>query len=240
MLLRNGLLVLRSVPTLGSVGAMKLAAAFLGWSSPALRPKPLRHELKVRAGTSDPAVLATVFARRDYIAPADPEISLILDLAANVGYSAAFFAHHYPGAAVIALEPQDTNYALLVSNALPWENIRAFKMGAWWRASQVEPIDSGASSWGFRFQETQTGGVPCVSVGQLIDEHYKSGKILVKMDIEGAEADIFSKDPSWLSRIDYLQIEIHDCWKKVFDALFQFRYSAKANGSTICIEFDRT
>jgi hypothetical protein len=36
---------------------------------------------------------------------------------------------------------------------------------------------------------------------------------LVKIDIEGAELDVFSADTTWLHRVDALAVELHDRYR---------------------------
>ena len=66
-----------------------------------------RFPLLVRAGTADPNPFRQVFLEhfyRDAIVPGF-EPRYILDLGANVGYAALWFAMHYPAARLCAVEP---------------------------------------------------------------------------------------------------------------------------------------
>lgn len=56
------------------------------------------------------------------------------------------------------------------------------------------------------------------------------------MDIEGAEKEIFSRDPAWLKPVSVIQLEIHQCWKQVFEALSNLDYKASISGENIIIE----
>jgi len=60
---------------------------------------------------------------------------------------------------------------------------------------------------------------------------------MVKFEIEGAEEAIFKQDSSWLKSVSLIKIEIHDCWKEVFDALSEYQYSARISGENVIIEF---
>lgn len=76
-----------------------------------------RFPLRCRAGTSDQGVFNQIFVQRacqclDDVASAD----LIVDCGANVGYSSAYFLSRFPGATVIAVEPDAQNFAALEWN----------------------------------------------------------------------------------------------------------------------------
>src|SRR5262245_55671701 len=62
------------------------------------------HPANLRMGTTDPWVLKQVLLDRhyDFSLPQDPKI--IVDVGANIGLSAVFFANKYPNATVFALE----------------------------------------------------------------------------------------------------------------------------------------
>jgi FkbM family methyltransferase len=66
---------------------------------------------------------------------------------------------------------------------------------------------------------------------------------ILKLDIEGAEKEVFSADDlSWLRKIRLLIIELHDrykkdCTKTVFEALSHFEYDAYFHHENIFIFF---
>jgi len=58
----------------------------------------------------------SVFTLREYTVLCDPAIDLVIDAGANVGYSVAYFAQNYPGAKIVAIEPEADNYVVLSKN----------------------------------------------------------------------------------------------------------------------------
>ena len=58
----------------------------------------------------------------------------------------------------------------------------------------------------------EEGGVPAVTVQSVLDsvDLIKYRPLLVKIDIEGAEADLFSKNIEWVDAFPLLMIEPHD------------------------------
>ena len=66
-----------------------------------------------RFGTSDRAVFNQIFIEQEYAClnhVKDPK--LIMDCGANVGYSSLWFLNRYPGAHMIAIEPDAGNFKL--------------------------------------------------------------------------------------------------------------------------------
>ena len=232
--------MLRSIPALGVLGSIKLLLAFTTRLSFNIRPKGYKHSVLVRGMTSDPRLVFTIFARNGYPIIADPDIRLIIDAGANAGYASVYFAHNYPNAKIIAVEPEHSNFAMLKRNTQVYPNVTALESGLWWRNANVEVVDSSSEKWCFQFTETCSGGIPCTTMEGLIRKHYESGKVFAKIDIEGAECDIFERDPSWLDLVDYISVEIHYRWKSVFDALSKKNYEARISGEDMFIELEKS
>ena len=205
-----------------------------------VQPHELSHALQLRGKGSDSLVLYATYCRGAYPLPADPSIRLIIDAGANVGYTAAHFAEAFPHAKVIALEPEASNYQMLVKNTKPWKNVVPLCKGLWWRKAEVAVRNQGAENWCFEFAECAAGeGTPATTIQDLLAEYGNGGKVLVKMDVEGAEKKIFEEKPAWLKEIDYLYIEIHDAFKEVFDALAPHDYSARIVDENILVTLKR-
>jgi hypothetical protein len=55
--------------------------------------------------------------------------------------------------------------------------------------------------------------VPTVSIDGIMRDSGFNHADIVKIDIEGAECDVFANDPTWLDRVSILTIELHDRFK---------------------------
>src|SRR5689334_12581239 len=64
-------------------------------------------EVLLRLGTTDVAAFEHVFIQKEYDLLLATEPSVIIDAGANVGMSAVYFAQRYPGAKIIAVEPDE-------------------------------------------------------------------------------------------------------------------------------------
>jgi FkbM family methyltransferase len=139
----------------------------------------------------------------------------ILDLGANIGMGTIYLSSQFPEASFICIEPDKRNLSLLEKN-LKRNNLNAIII--------PKAIAEYNGSAKLRFNDN-----PCVSrfaslpeqdllelthvevltVGDILDGAGWDRVNLVKIDIEGAEEDILSKNNNWLNRVDFLVMEIH-------------------------------
>src|SRR5262245_14031180 len=70
-------------------------------------------KLSIRPRTSDRYVFEQIFLDEDYALSADLNPRFIVDGGANVGYASIYFAHRYPDAEIVAIEPDAENFQIL-------------------------------------------------------------------------------------------------------------------------------
>jgi FkbM family methyltransferase len=137
---------------------------------------------------------------------------LIVDAGANIGASAVFFALTHPGAAVVAIEPEPENFSLLQENVagLPVACLRAALASV---EGHVALSDPGIGAWGHRTGAPAPGAgpVPTVTMNALYAAYAATHvPYIAKIDIEGAEADLFSRNLDWVAQTPMIIIELHD------------------------------
>src|SRR5262245_16506338 len=97
------------------VGFAKAVGFELTWSlrSPEvqLRVPGYPTAFTIRRHNSDYYVFSSIFLEEELSAYVPAEPRLIIDGGANVGFSTAYFAQHYPSAIVVAVEPSGENCA---------------------------------------------------------------------------------------------------------------------------------
>jgi FkbM family methyltransferase len=176
----------------------------------------------VRKGTTDLEVFKTIFVRRNYRFPVDIKPKLIIDCGAYVGYSSLYFYLKYPQATIIAVEPEDSNFEILEKNTRNVPNIRRIKAGLWYKNAPLEVRDVGLGHWAFRTEEVgETGhsGLQGITVSSLLKDSGFDRIDILKLDIEGAEKEIFARDcEAWLREVSILAAEIHDGSKPLIDS----------------------
>jgi FkbM family methyltransferase len=198
------------------VGRLR-GAAYAALEQIASKPRPVTIRLQgisapitIRLGTSDLAVVAQVFVDGEYEADYGVEPEIVVDAGANIGASPIYFAERFPDARVIAIEPDPGNYATLESNVAHWPQITPVHAALWPEDTAVQLADHGLGTWGYRATASPDGDIPGLSVERLLEDFGAERINLLKVDIEGAERDLFRGSARWIDRVDAIVIELHD------------------------------
>ena len=190
----------------------------------------LGSHLSMRIDDSDIRVFKQIFVDNEYDSLNLPETAnTIVDLGANIGLSALFFLKKYPNAHIIAVEPDTVNFEFMKRNLEDYSNHVALLKAAIWPSdgavSLVEHDESneGLGAWGYR-TETLTEGaeasVSAISIPTLMNQFSMDFIDILKVDIEGAEYELFEKDyESWLDKVGLIIIETHDRFKPNSEAM---------------------
>ena len=199
-------------------------------SNVCLDMKFLGSHLSMRIDDSDIRVFKQIFVDNEYDSLNLPETAnTIVDLGANIGLSALFFLKKYPNAHIIAVEPDTVNFEFMKRNLEDYSNHVALLQAAIWPSdgavSLVEHDESneGLGAWGYR-TETLTEGaeasVSAISIPTLMNQFSMDFIDILKVDIEGAEYELFEKDyESWLDKVGLIIIETHDRFKPNSEAM---------------------
>lgn len=200
--------------------------------------------LWARAGTADVETFEEVFVERQYEIPFDRLAPRrVLDLGANVGYASVYFASRWGGAEILAVEPAAENMALLERNTRAWARIARLQAAVWPRAAQVSIANPHDAANAFRMSEDASGNeaVPGYTIGGLMDRQGWDDIDVLKMDVEGAEAEILRGDTRWLDRVGVFVVELHDrivpgCAQALCAALHGRRFQCEIVGSNLAID----
>lgn len=177
-----------------------------------IAPPPIRFRngLVLRGRPQDTPILLffEVFAAGCYRRLADPCGGVIADLGANIGAFTLDWLHRNPRAHVHAYEPDPDTCAVLRENVAA--NGLAPRVTIWneavARSDGQLAFDRSALSLGGRIGN---GGlsVSCVSLGTVLE---RAGALdLIKLDVEGAEADVLEGGAPVLGRVPQLVGEYH-------------------------------
>jgi FkbM family methyltransferase len=175
------------------------------------------HPLFCRPGTTDAVVLWDTFRDQFHLPPDEikhPEV--ILDLGANVGFTAVDFAVRYPKAKVIAVEMDAENARLALRNTAPWQDRCILVNAAVWVADG-EIRYGGEEEWGFHILASEPhneGGAgqktaSARSISSLLREFNIQQVDYLKMDIEGAEDEVLKNSGPWIDKVRSMKVEIH-------------------------------
>lgn len=220
---------------LGLLPAAQLLQAHYLRRKFAIKVKYAEQPVIVRGRTSDVTVFYEIFALKIYKIP-HKEVVSIVDIGANVGYASIYFAYFFPNARIIAVEPEHSNHQTLLENTRSYENISCVQAAIWHEETELTLQNPQGSNWSFHYRESAdaTGGpvIKTQTLPGLMEQFCLKRINLLKIDIEGAEENLFASDTGWLRFVDCLQIEIHsdEAKKTVFGALANHSYTCAHDG----------
>jgi FkbM family methyltransferase len=172
-----------------------------------------REKILIRLGTTDVAAYEHVFIDEEYDFSLAYQPALIVDAGANVGMSAAYFSLRYPAATIIAVEPEQTNFNVLRRNAQFFPKVIPIEAAFWSHEGTVQMTSGHTGHWGSRVAESNDSSgaaVRATTVPALLDQLGIRRVDLLKIDVEGAEVEIFENAPTWIGRVSVICIELHD------------------------------
>jgi FkbM family methyltransferase len=190
----------------------------------------LVREFSFRPSSSDNGVIGQVFIDRAYDlrklrryaelldfvggARTTGRRPLIVDAGANIGATAVYFIGQCPDALVIAIEPETGNFRLLVDNTRSL-NVRALQCALAGERGRARVVDPGEGHWGYRTEPVNNGAfentVECTTVNDIFAQYATDYfPLIVKIDIEGAEKDVFARNTEWVQKTPLIVVEIHD------------------------------
>jgi FkbM family methyltransferase len=207
----------------------------------------LKEPFILRDNKSDKPIFFQVFYEKQYdLYGVDfPEAKKIIDGGANIGCASVYFSLRFPKAQILAIEPEKSNFELLKKNSESYENIHCLQAGIWNKNEKLSIAnpEGGAAEFMFENNFISDDMVNGMTIQALLDSQNWNEVDIIKLDIEGAEKEVFSgEDLSWLKKVKLLIIELHDrykkdCTKTLFEALNKFDYDAHFHHENIFIFF---
>lgn len=129
----------------------------------------------------------------------------LINVGANVGYYSCLALHK--GAAVVAIEPDPTNYSILVKNfaANGWNSAIALQMAASNQRgiASLHGSDTGASLIPGWAGQTSRRSIMCLKLDDLGSLWGSSERLLILIDVEGHELEVLE------GALDILNSSIH-------------------------------
>lgn len=189
-----------------------------------------KRRVYLRTGTSDTEMVGQIFVDEAFTLAKLPRRNefarwlsacrrggkrpLIVDAGANVGLSALMFYAQIADATVVAIEPDPENFALLVANT-EGTSILPLPAALGGATGRVVVTDPGRGAWGI---QTMAGPAPCgstlvpvVTVDEIVSVFSERCQpCIVKIDIEGFEAEVFAAGGEWLDQVPLVIVELHD------------------------------
>ena len=187
-------------------------------------------DLSLRIDDSDIRVFKQIFVDNEYDSLNLPETAkTIIDLGANIGLSVFFFIKKFPDARIVAVEPDAVNFSIMEKNLEKFSKSVSLLQAAIWptdgEVSLVEEDDDHTSlgAWGYRTETSKDNSalsVKAVSIPTIMKQYDMDFVDILKVDIEGAEYELFEKNyEDWIDKVGLVIIETHDRFKPNSEAV---------------------
>lgn len=135
---------------------------------------------------------------------------LIIDCGANIGTSSIFFQKLFSNSKIITIESNERNFSLLKKNCdNNFYNINCAIASDNFFYKDIEKLDN-------RGNTIQISDIPTqkksITINEIINSYKETDYnfFLIKIDIEGSEKDLFSKNTEWVNKFKIIIIELHD------------------------------
>ena len=156
------------------------------------------------------------------------ERPLVIDCGGNIGLAAVWFATCFPAARVVTVEPDADNLAMIRRNVAAFADRVTVRAGGIWNERgwlRILNPEAGAAAFRVeRVDEAAPGALRAYTVEELCEEAGDPEPLIVKLDIEGAQARVFSGATEWVARAHLIILELDDWllpWRGTSRSFFQ-------------------
>ncbi len=182
----------------------------------------IKFPFYLRIKSSDIPTFNQVFMSQAYDFETSDDPKVIIDAGANIGLTSIYFANKYPESKIIAIEPEINNYEMLKKNVASYSNVITINAALWSENEKIDLIDPGRGHWGFMTQPEEhqeeflgktSHKVQGMTIDKIMENHSLEKIDILKIDIEGAEREVFMDSSPWIGKVDALIIELHERMK---------------------------
>lgn len=185
----------------------------------------------------DWGALTHLYTRQLFLNTGADPVRVIIDAGANIGMESLRFAKLYPEARIIALEANVENARILRANIEGKAAISVLDRGLWNKTAKLRVARRGDDNQSFFVEELPHEAaefdIEAVSVGELLAMFGLTEIDIFKIDIEGAEMQLFDDScDGWLSAVRAFIVECPDAdapgaTQKIYEAF-------RRNGIAVC------
>lgn len=184
--------------------------------------RPLNHTVTLRPGTSDFSVFRQVIMNGEYDMELPVKPAVIIDAGANIGLASLYFHNRFPQAVIYAMEPDHNNFKALQHQVKDIPAVKTFQVALWREKEMLSLQSAGADAWGIQVEAgKKNADVQGIDLTSFMQEQNISVIDLLKIDIEGAEVELFQAPYAyWLTRTRILVIELHENLRPGCETIF--------------------
>ena len=160
------------------------------------------YTFKIRDFSTFKSSFKEIFVHEDYRLPYSKKTKIIVDVGANIGLFSIYSVIRQPQARIYALEADPLNFSILKenieSNSLK-DRIQAFNFAVSSKIGETVFYQSEISGWSslFKTRGSQDGKpvyIDTINISTFCKNHGIKKIDFLKVDIEGAEYDVFLGD----------------------------------------------
>jgi len=168
------------------------------------------HNLEILNAAWSLVSFKEIFEEEVYLFESQNQTPFIVDCGSNIGLSILYFKSLYPEARIIGFEPDPQLYQILTNNISEFSlhNVEIFEKAIWIENAKDMPFQRDMG-WGGKLTEYPTSKstvlVDTLRLKDLISQQID----LLKVDIEGAEFEVFTDIQHHLDFINSIFVEYH-------------------------------
>ncbi len=193
--------------------------------------------ITLRKNTSDKAVFDQIFLHDEYALEFSYTPKTIIDAGANIGLFTILMKNKFPGATMIAIEPDAENMDLLKKNCKDYSDVNPVLAGILSEDCNLKLIDEEerGKSGIMVTRGNEADSIKGISIDSIMTTFNIEKIDILKIDIECSEKELFLKNyENWLPKTKMIVIELHDwlspgCAEIFFNAVQKtiknYRYS---------------
>lgn len=184
-----------------------------------VRRPEIKFPFYIRVPSSDVSVFEQIFVAGHYDFDIQTAPATIVDAGANIGLASLYLANRFPNSQIVAIEPEASNFELLERNVAPYDNITPIRGALWHEDTKVLLVDPNRGKWGFTTLASENieelrgqvlYEVQGMTVGAIMKQQGIQHIDILKIDIEGAECEVFRDPSAWVDHVDSVIVELHE------------------------------
>lgn len=168
---------------------------------------------------------------------------LIIDCGGNIGLATVWLATLFPEAVVYVVEPDDANFEILRMNTACFgDRVVPLKGGVWHESGELRIVnpDSGSAAFRVAAGAGSRDSIRAYTIDEICGLAGAEFPMIVKIDIEGAQANLFKGNTSWVRKTHLITLELDDWllpWqgtsRQFFSCMSQYAFDYLISGESI-------
>jgi FkbM family methyltransferase len=136
---------------------------------------------------------------------------LIIDCGAHIGLATKYFSLIYPHSKLICIEPVMGNFNQAKINNLEYHNVEFLNKAVGAEDGKGSIYNPKLGNNAYRVNKNEKGDINIISVNSILKNLEEDAiPFIIKIDIEGFENELFSKNTEWIDNFPIIIIELHD------------------------------